>query len=423
MERSEFQYSAEIKGPLGIDRIYRIHPGPDIIRKSSPGFFDLRLVGKGDAEIPYVVIENREAVRETRSFDLRIVEYVENDNSMTIVARCPRKELVLNKLKLHVRSRNFSKGFMLYGSSNRHNWKFISKGSLYDFSSRVNLKKTDIRFNDKKYMYYRIVMSDREGQADSLRRLRLKHRDLDFTISDLRKRRLRLDGITGISSGKRGAKDLFDEVQVKEFSSEIDENGNSIITVDASLPLWRVDFEISNSYFFRKVDVMAGDSGKNDSYESLGSFYIYNFPVSGVKESVTDISPRSTKKKFYRFIIENKNNPPLKVQGMKFTWPRRYLYFISHENLPSCRLYFGSQNIDKPDYDLAQFITEKNWFTHKFTELKHSEINENADYDPSVSVDERARVERIILIAVVMLLLGGMAFWIYRLASHTLKGR
>jgi len=326
-------------------------------------------------------------------------------------------------MKLHVRSRNFSKGFVLYGSSNRRTWKFITKGSLYDFSSRVNLSKTDIRFNNKKYMYYRIVISDREGQADSLKRLRLKHKDLDFTISDLRKRRLRLDGITGISPGKRGARDLFDEMQVhvKEISIEIDENGNSVITVDASLPLWKIDFDIKNSYFFRKVDVMAGDSDKIDSYENLGSFFIYNFPVSGVKESVTDISPRSTKKKFYRFIIENKNNPPLKVESIKFTWPRRYLYFISHDNLPSCKLYFGSINLDKPDYDLAQFITGKNWFTHKFTELTHGEIYGNADYDPSVTIDERARIEKIILIAVVMLLLGVMAFWIYRLTSHTLK--
>ena len=67
----DFMYLAEIGEPVNKNMLYQVHISPDIIKKCSTGFNDIRLFNENNREIPFVILKNKFAAEPAKASILR----------------------------------------------------------------------------------------------------------------------------------------------------------------------------------------------------------------------------------------------------------------------------------------------------------------------------------------------------------------
>nr|MDA8078024.1 hypothetical protein [Nitrospiraceae bacterium] len=68
-------------------------------------------------------------------------------------------------------------------------------------------------------------------------------------------------------------------------------------------------------------------------------------------------------------------------------------------------------------------VTAQNWNQQAFETLAASPVQENTAYRPAASHDRRAGMEKSVLIAVVLLLVIGLGYWLFALLRAAHRGR
>jgi hypothetical protein len=78
--------------------------------------------------------------------------------------------------------------------------------------------------------------------------------------------------------------------------------------------------------------------------------------------------------------------------------------------------------LSRPEYDLERFITLTTLPQQRFEQRAAGPVRENAGYRAEIPRERKARTEKMVLAAVVMGLVAGMGYWLYRLMRRGAKG-
>ncbi len=417
----DFQYYVDLTGPIKSSTLYQIHLPADILKKCAAECSDMRLFDLDQNETPYVIVENESPGEKNESYTLKITRYTDQMDSVVITMGLPEKHQPISLVDLDIADRDFFKNAVLYGSHDMKAWNKLAEDTLYDFSSQVDLRKTMIQFTKSDYRYYRLKLIDVQRTGNDHPSIRLKYEGLDFSVDNLKNKKLRINKIVGNTASKTDRTVVYDDAVFTNFSAHLDGNRNTIIILDADLPVDRISFDISNPYYYRKLSIHTSDTGKEDSYRFFTQDSIYSFQLSGITQARNDTAHRIPKHRYYKFIIENQNNPPLNIRSIKFEWVRKNLYFAALSDSGKYALYFGNETVHRPDYDLSNFIRQDNWFEQKYAVLETTQARQNANYIPTVSKDKRAQIEKRILTGTVILLVLGIGYWLYKLTGKALK--
>ena len=411
----DFRYCDDLDGRILSNTIYQVQLPPEILQKCADGYNDLRLFGSANREVPYVIIENEYPDEVIETFLFQVVDYKDDRTSTVITMKLPEKYQPVSVIEIDTADRDFKKDLMLYGSHDMKKWDLLVKDAIYDFSSQVALRKTEIKFTKADYRYFRIKLIDARSDAKAGRSIQLKYNGLDFSTNNISAKRLHINKITGLTGAKTDRIRVYDEEEFTGFPVNLDKDRNTIITVEADLPFDKVYFDVSNPYYYRELSIYHSDSGKADSYILLTRSSIYSFPLSGISETRNYVAYTSIKHKYYKIVIENKNNPPLEIRNIIFRWIQKDLYFVSLKETATYSLCFGNSLIKKPDYDLSNFINQNNWFKQRYEKLTTGQIKTNAGFRQKIPEDKKKKIEKIILTAVVVSLVIGIGFWLYSL--------
>lgn len=421
LKPENFQYCSELEKTTKNNALFQVWMTSDILQKCSADCSDLRLFDQDNNEIPYVIIGNEHPDEIMESYTLEIVDYSDGSDSKVITMKMPDKYRPISLMNLDISDRNFKKSVTLYGSHDMGKWDLLGKGTIYDFSAQVALRKTEIKFNKTDYRYYRLKITSDDINAQPDKSIKLKYEGLDFSSSNLENIKLHINKITGITGSRKDNIRVYDEKSFTAFPVNLDKEKNTIIKLEAGLPFDKIYFDISNPYYHRKISIYGSDTGKEDSYRFLARSSIYSFPLSGINETKNYIAYPSVKHKYYKIIVENKNNPPLEITNIRFLWIQKNLYFVSLSKPSEYSLCFGNSTISRPNYDLARFINHNNWFSQNFAQLNTAQITLNSDFRERLPDDRKTRIEKIILTGIVIILVIGISFWLYRLMRKTLK--
>ena len=417
----DFQYMSELSGQMKGNRLYHIHLSADILKNCAVGCRDIRLFGSDRSEVPYVIILNESPEEKQESYALIITKYDDQADAVVLTMELPEKHRPISSLALNIPNRDFIKTAIVYGSHDRKSWKKLVEDTIYDFTSQVDLRKTRLRFEKSDYRYYRLHLIDARREGADHPSIRLQYDGLNFSVDKLKNKRLRIQEMVASTTGNARTVVVYDKAVFTDFSAQEDENHNTIITVNADLPADIISFELSNPYYFRNVSVLSSETGKEDSYHLLARGSIYSFPLSGNTEVNKAILSSSPKHRYYKFVIENKNNPPLNVRSITFEWVQRNLFFVALSDTGNYVLYVGNGSVEVPNYDLSKFVRQDNWYEQQYGTLDTSSVSHNAGYQPTISKDKRVRIEKTILTGIVIVLVFGIGYWLYRLTGETLK--
>lgn len=422
IDPNKFFYSANVNGPIKRNGLYQLHIDEELIGKSAPDFHDVRLFDENKGEVPFVILDHRLSGRDARTFPLKVSGFKEQDNSIEIIVKMPGLPEVINEIFVETDDKDFQKKVVISGSNDSHNWVFIKNDAIFDFSSQVNLRKTRLSIPESKYLYYQLRMEDSGSTVKAREDITLKYGKLDFRINGAAKRRIRINEVYGRDTTSMAEYSTqYDKKDIDNFTGKKDKDGNTVIVFEAQLPFDKMIFDISNPYYFRKIKIYGGNKNIDKDYKYLTDDYLYGFAISETTQKKCTIYYTSPKYKYYKVVVYNKNNPTLDVKRISLEWGRKNIFFIALNDAKNYKLCFGNSEVGRPVYDLSNFINQANWERQSFTKINRAEISVNEHLETQAPPEPESQKGNILLTTIVILLVVGLAIWVYKLTASVSK--
>lgn len=404
--------------------LYQVPLGRDILDACGPGCRDLRLFAEDGRDVPFVIIDHAIPQASRTAYELKATGYSDDAGKAAIVFRMPDRFEPVGSMALKTPDRDFRKTVVIYGSQDGEEWERIAEDAVFDFSSQVDVRKTELTFPAASFRYFRLVMGDADPAAPA-EAVRLRYNGIDLSINSLKNRRLRIDGAVAYTPFTEEGRVLYDEAPLSGYEEKTDKDGNSVLTFRTGLPFDRLRIDAEGPYYYRSVRILQSASGKEGTYAPLAASAVYKFPFLKAEEEKSVVDAARAGSGHYRLVIENGGNRPLRLRGMYLSWVRKNLFFVPERDTASHRLCADSEGrgAGAPPYDLGRFVTATNWNRQAFETLKASAAQENADYRPAPAGDRKARMEKTVFTAVVILLVIGLGYWLFALLRRADRPR
>lgn len=312
-----YEYFKEIKAveKSGYKEFYITE---DIYSNSKNNLEDIRIIDKNGKEVPYVIEtpKAQEQFKEKIVAKEKIIEKITKKDKIEFIIKfgsdSSLKDIIGNRLEI-IPVKNFYSEYELFGSSDGTNWEHITSGEIYKTPEKENLT---IKFQDKRYEYYKIVTPVDKGNIFS-------------------------EGILKFSDNKSGMadtikRDLIFRVEQKEKST--------ILKVSSKfLPLKSIELDVEDEF---KRNYSVGDK---ESYYNNGTVFKVG-EKSNLSLEVSNV-PQTD-----QIIVEIKNgdNRPLKIKNVKGNYIPDRIVFKANSG-ESYRITFGDKELHKPEYDLVEF--------------------------------------------------------------------
>jgi Protein of unknown function (DUF3999) len=307
---------------------------------------DLRLYS-GQQEIPYALIVERGG-QENASKDVTVLqESVVGGKTQFLVDMTPLSPaLVFNGEYDHVNLRLAAKNFVAHarveGQDDLHggHWAWLSESILYDLSKEKLGGNSVLRLPLSVYRYLRVTI---DGP--------LKPDDILGASAEFRQEQKAVWRDVG------GAPTVTElPASAARDSSRVGRKGTVLtFTVPENVPVNRVTFDIdlAQPNFRRSVQV----EGDKEAYVGSGEIDRVHMVRQGQKidSDSYDVNFSAVGHKTIKVIIDNGDDPPLKIKSARLQQLEHRLYFDALAS-GSLTLYYGDEKLDPPVYDYAKLF-------------------------------------------------------------------
>ena len=393
-------------GPVGIELT------PGILAKTSRNLADLRIFDDLGNETPYVIYQlSRPA---PVKFTWKVIDYQEKDRIQTIVLESTGKNGWFKDLVIHTTARDFNKEIEVYASPDTVNWGRIAFGTIYDFSSHIDLTKTDIEFPQTTLNYLKVILRDQSVIKDAEPSIELRYKDLEF-IAEKRDtdKMIRIGGVTSSFFSRDYGKNTLTEITIRNPAAQLDKEGNTIFDLgNINLPIEEISLRIENRFYYREVELSVSASDDEKAYHTVGRKSVFRIP--GVLEKKNTVSFKQAQHAYARLRIVNNDNPQLVVEEIKISWKPKHLYFIPEKGR-TYTLYFGNSDSPHPRYELPRLVAGDFDRLTQYEKWDAGVVQINKDYSPAMDTGLKKLTEKYIFNGLIVLLAVLMGIWIFHL--------
>lgn len=412
-ERSDFEYFLSLEGTGEADTPVRMALAPELIALTSNQFADLRVFDDQGKETPYIIYTQQPAP--ASSFDWQVLTYHSSAGVQTVVLERPvHIRGIVQELVVDTPNRDFEKKIEIFASSNQQAWTLLAAGAIFDFSSRINLRKTRLEFLATTTKYLKIQLHENIALPEQGENLRFRYKDLEFAVGEQ-------FGTSELTLTRFRSQAMPEDARSVEYShmtfvqpqAHLDEDKNTIVSLGrVNLPLERVNLRLDKGFFYRTVELLTAQQDQDDAYFAVAQDVIYRVP--GIDEEKTFLEFHQPQYPYLRLKIVNHDNPPLKVQEVTVFWAQRDLYFIPEPGR-SYALYCNGPAGQAPKYDIQQLIPQKSDHLWRYPEWQTGTLQKNSDYRAQIDLNARAKFERYLFIGFVILIAAGLGLWMLQL--------
>jgi hypothetical protein len=427
---SENPYSAALEADFRANRLYKVPLGQEVLEKCAPDLADLRLYDNSGMEIPYVVLEDVKPSGGIimEKYELEVTGFHEGGAEMVITARLPEQAQPVRVLYFDITEKDFHKDVIVSASADGQAWQEIGRGAIYDFTSKVSLRKTEVRIpeNSLRWLQMRIVQPGPLPAGENRELIELEYKNLKLNINDFTKTELRINRIVARTAPEAPKEEKgFDEKVCGDLESAVDESGRTLVDVPCFGWGESLTLTFRNAFFFREVYVFEGRTPEECREKLRRKMYISCRTIStplgeadGTSgERTIDIPSR--KYDFLLLAVENEDNPALEFQEVRIRWVKKNLFFAAPSSSRSYKLFFGNPGMEKPSYEMRHVITRNNWYRQDFSSCRISEIEKNPFYQQRLSRMEKEKIRKVFLSVFTLAMAAGLGFWLYRLSKST----
>lgn len=425
-----FEFRAAIRDTIHTQVPHRLTLTHDILALASDGYADLRMFRDDGQETPYVIYQEKQPQQSLVTFEFKIISYNQEGNQEEIILSRPEAIQSYHAITLATPVRDFKKSVEVFASEGQDVWHELLKDTLFDFTSNVDLRKNTIEFAAQGARYLKLVLTDDwAGAKPTDKSLQLSYDGLNLQVGEKQEpKKLKVENIVGRSGEDRPEAPVIDTrlfdlasgtgVTDTRVTGTKDDEGNTVLSLGlVNLPLYKTKFYVENAYYHRRVELWVADVDQADQYHYANAGILYKIP--GMNEAVDTIEWNEPARRYIKFKIINKNNPPLKIAKLAWSWMRENLYFIPEPGR-GYTLYVGSHlSMDRPEYELPQMITPNFATLATYPQVMLQEVAANPAYDAEYGLDVKKikseKNERTVLWVVLGMLVLLIMFWIFSL--------
>ena len=418
----EFYKEVVIEDPME-EEISTIHLDSEIFSATQLKYSDLRLVGNGEREIPFLLEKARETRTKTSeklciskvlSLDEKPGNQIEIHLQLDEEASCPDGITILTPLS------DYEKRVTVLGSNDGEDWEhLVSDALIFDYSRFMDIENRRVHLPENNHRQFRITLKEitekQESPRTYIRRRLSDEVEIErFEQTQITRRSFRINRI-----------DLWEEVKKDQFKadhkveyaienivvSEDEENKRTNIEIDTRFePLTELLLETPDRNFSRRATVSILEERKSgERWIEIGRGNLSVIDFRSYHREKLSISFPENRQLKYRLIIYNEDNPPLKFTGVKATGNVYRALFLTQPNT-GYRLYYGSEGVAKPSYDTATVL---NSFRHgyKIVEMSLGPSVSNPDFDIKSARARRSIFDNRVFLGFVIALMVLVLAW------------
>jgi hypothetical protein len=316
------------------DGFHKVAIGPELSVYTNDEFTNLRLLDSNSTEVPYL-LQTDEARRPDAIFrEYQIINRKFIGDSITsITLRNPEKNAI-NNISLVIRNADVTKEATLSGSDDQKSWYVLKEHFLLSNinSSQATSELKIVDFPLSNYEYYVIRINDINSAPVNIQRAGYYEYTAPAKTEYFRIPTGRLSQTNELAKKQSRIRLSFDTLRLVE----------------------KLTWSVSEVPYYRRSASLYGElkrvnkKGKTETYsELLGSFElksgtpnVLTIPAHKVKDLV--------------MVIENEDNPPLRIDSLNAYQQKRYITAWFRKN-EIYHFSFGSASMPAPVYDLAFF--------------------------------------------------------------------
>ncbi len=317
-------------GAITANGFYRISILPPLSAISNADFSDLRIKDNATGQfVPYILRKESTVTREDVFNQFRLADNTTSGKYTTIVAEGPPQQPI-TALALTIRNTAADRVASLSGSDDNNKWYTIDDAvQLHrSYSSRENTYTETITFPTSNYKYYRLKVDN--GKADPLNIVQI-------------------GTYTSIQKGVPAAYHINPTPALQQKDSS-DHKSYIAITTPQPYLTARLTLDVNAPRYYKRdawLYILPDTTNPNMDNSPVASFTI----TTGI-QAIVSIPPQKAKRMLV--VIDNKDNPPLKVTQVT-TAQEKQCIVAWLEPGKQYDLLTGSTHATTPDYDLAHF--------------------------------------------------------------------
>lgn len=408
---TDLRFLAPVLGEFTPEVPVRLPLPRQVIAGAASDFADVRLFDDQGLETPYVIYAQNSPP--SYPFPFQVLSYSQSEAGDAIVLQRPQDTGLFWELTVQTTARDFHKAVRLQASHDRATWDEVTADAIFDFSSRIDVRKTTLAFPETDAPYLRLLLTDAVPPEADAAAVQLRYEGLEFSVPGKSVKPFRINGISGRGGDVPAADHVYDRTTFVQPDTRPDTQGNTLVLLGrVNLPVAQFTLTVDNPYYHRRVELWAADTDKDDAYHQVASGVMYKLP--GVATADNTLRVQHTQYPYLRLKILNGDNPPLRLQQVEAAWVRQNLYFIPAAGR-RYTLYFGGEQMHAPEYELRRLLPAQPARLEQYAAMSLGDVQPHARYNPRPTQGRSKQLETTLLSVVVLVLACGLGFWAYRL--------
>jgi hypothetical protein len=363
-----FPFCRELQPPAAAGELAGVTLDRPIYAAAASLPANLRIGDQDNREIPFQLRVKAPAKATLREIPLpaEVLSFRElPDNRVEIIAGCPDRPASLAGLRIHSPKRNFEKQVTVFASPDREKWQLLAEAvPVFDYSRFIDVRNDRITFAPGNYRYFKIEVANITETNDSplteIIRKRSGKTEIETTeINSIRKEPFRMDRLDILEQQETFLPGEIEtrEDAVGEWTTADDAERHLTVLTFAGYrePITELILATQESNFSRPVTVAGADSPKGP-WTDLAAGRISRIDAGKVHQQALTIPLNGERRyRHFRLSIENQDNPPLTITGIR---ARQNLYEVIFFPKPGdrYRLYYGGSNAPLPVYDIETVL-------------------------------------------------------------------
>lgn len=339
----------------------------DVYASTQVGLADLRVQDTEGATLPFFLRKSQELVskpvrRKTWTAANPSLRPLES-GGLEITLELGEGDARPNGLSIITPLRNFEQRVRIFTSTDGMDWE--SSGAetvIFDYSRYMDVRSDSVPFVASPRRHIRVVIDDVTSEQESelmelTRRLRGTGESDRTERVTIDRRPFRIDRIEFYdeTSQQSVIGDRKLNYPIAGFAvAEDQKTHQTIVSIDTRRePLTSFKLDSPSKNFSRSCVIEVQEQQRTQIlWRQIGSATLSRIDFKNLQREQLTVSFPETRQAHYRLVIENRDSPPLTVNGVIAEGNVYELVYFTPKN-KSCRLAYGDLEAKAPDYDTA----------------------------------------------------------------------
>lgn len=311
---------------------YRVLITPEASLYTNEQFSNLRIYDVSRKEIPYLLTEEKPIYSHKNFKEYPIIEKRQLKGCCTSLVLSNPMKASIGNISLLIKNAEVSKTATLMGSDDKEEWYAVKEHFIFH-PTRSSSGTSEVKVIDFPLINYNF--------------LRLEIDDSTSAPLNILKA-----GYYDVSTSSGSYTEILPK-EVVNFDSTSQKKTYVYLNLDTIRFVDKIELSmIGQPYFLRRAQLWHLKDDDTKPGEKKHYEFISSFEVNSKKASVLNLPLSKTKS--FRIVIENDDNPPLRLNFVKVYQLNRYLTTWLEKD-GQYKIMFGDKKINRPNYDITFF--------------------------------------------------------------------